>query len=127
MCRRVNTRNVPTYVGRRGRLMVYVSAVTYLLLKRYCYLLPMPNLCAIFVYSRDVPRRTNMRTAKYHSVENKVSFCGIGRHYPRMYYCNTAVSCTEALWKLHEICAEFLRNSSDFVKFLVTSTVYTIM
>ena len=53
---------VPTYVDRGGRLMVYVSAVTYLLLNRYCYLLPVRNLCTIFVYSRDVPRRTKTLT-----------------------------------------------------------------
>ena len=41
---------VPTYVDRGGRLMVYISAVTYLLLNRYCYLLPVRSLCAIFVY-----------------------------------------------------------------------------
>ena len=52
--------------------MVYVSAVTYLLLNRYCYLLPVRSLCAIFVYSRDIPQRTKTltsQTAKYHSAE----------------------------------------------------------
>ena len=53
---------IPTYVDRGGRFMVYVSVVTYLLLNHYCYLLPVQSLCAIFVYSRDIPRRTKTLT-----------------------------------------------------------------
>ena len=53
---------VPTYLDRGGRLMVYVSAATYLLLNCYCYLLPVRNVCAIFVYSRDVLQRTKTLT-----------------------------------------------------------------
>ena len=38
-------------------VFLFLSAVTYPLLHRYCYLLPVQSLYAIFIYSRDVPRR----------------------------------------------------------------------
>ena len=38
-------------------------------------------------------------------------------------YSYTVVSCTKALRNPHGIRTEFPKNSSDFVKFLVTSTV----
>ena len=60
--------------------------------------------------------RTNMRTGKNHSVERGDAL--------RKLYCNSVVSCTEALWNLHGIRADFPRNSLDFVKFLVTYVPY---
>ena len=46
--------------------------------------------------------RTNLRTGKKHSAKR--------RDAPQKLYYNSAVSCTEALQILHEICADFLWN-----------------
>ena len=86
----------------------------YLLVNRYCYLLPVRGLCAIFVYSRDDVNlaRTNPRIAKYHSVEMGDTLHGSSTAIPRI-----------AAQTLCEFHAEYPRISLDFVKFLVTSTV----
>ena len=57
--------------------------------------------------------RTNSRTAKYHSVvEMGDTLRGSSTAIPRI-----------AAQTLYGICAEFLRNLSDFVTFLVSCTV----
>ena len=56
-------------------------------------------------------------TEKDKSTYSEESFHGKGRHAPRKLYCN---SCVEALRNLRK----FSRNLLDFVKFLVTCTVF---
>ena len=107
-------------------LCLPVPALTYPLLNRYCYLVPVRSLYTIFVYSRDANFvRTNPRTAsfrrqrsiipriaKYHSVEMGDTLRGSSTAIPRI-----------AAQKLCGIRTEFPRISSAFVKFLVTSTI----
>ena len=114
----------PTYVDRGGSeenyffylafVCLFLLAVMYLFVNRCCYLLPVRGLCAIFAYSRDDVNfaRTNLWIAKYHSAEIGDTLRGSSTAIPRI-----------AAQKLCEVHAEFPWISSDFVKFLVTSTV----
>ena len=56
--------------------------------------------------------RTNPRTTKYHSTEVGDTLCKSRTAIPRL-----------AAQKIYGICTEFPRNSLNFIKFLLTSTV----
>ena len=97
---------------------LFLSAVTYPLLNRYCYLLPVRSLYVNSV--RTNPQTASFRgqrsiiprIAKYHSAEMGDTLRGSSTAIPRI-----------AAQKLCGFRAEFPRISSNFVKFLVTSTV----
>ena len=63
--------------------------------------------------------RTNLRTGKNHSAERGDTLRGICTVIPRLAARKLYGIRTEALRNPHGICADFPRNSSDFVKFLV--------
>ena len=68
--------------------------------------------------------RTNLRTGKNHSAERGDTLRRSCTVIPQLAAQKLYGICTEALRIPHGICADFPRNLSDFVKFLVTCTVY---
>ena len=71
--------------------------------------------------------RTNLRTGKNHSVEREDTLHGSYTVIPRLAARKLYEIGAKSAWNSHRIRADFPQNSSDFVKFLVTCTVYSVV